>query len=189
MIQSNVIPLQPQSQTPVLGFFDRELAKTKFGVPCIKCKIQQMIDDELRGPGRNKGGCFCQIIELDCPWVLTSYDSKGNNRVAPSSIAFRDCGFNLIKKNSTYVIGKEHFMFYMYHQTAGWQPPPFPYRNRMGAIVNPQKDCWEMAHINGFHWDDSKINLMWLLKSEHVLLEPNKKRILNPYTLRVAGML
>lgn len=185
-MKSSIAPIYMDSS--VTPYFDREGAKTKFTVDCIKCQIQKMIDEGLRGPGRNKGGCHCQIIGKDCPWVLTSHDCNGNNRSAPSSIAFREYGFSLIKENSTYIIGKEHFLFYMYHQTSGWSPPPFPERNRMNAIVNPETDCWEMAHINGLHWDDSKINLMWLLKSEHGLLEPNKRRILNPTTLREAGI-
>ena len=173
----------------VLPYFDKEGAKSRFTVDCISCKIQKMVEEGVRGPGRNKGGCFCQIIKMDCPWVLTSHDSNGNNRSAPSSIAFRKYGFNLIKENSTYIIGKEHFLFYMYHPSSGWQPPEFPKRNRMNAIVNPETDCWEMSHINGKHWDDRKKNLMWLLKSEHSILEPNKKRMSKPINLREAGII
>ena len=174
----------------VIPFFDREGSKEIFGYQCIQCKLDEMIEQGLRGPSRMKGGCFCKVIERDCPFVLTSKPGKNRSLcVAPSSYYFKPFGFNLLKENSTYIIGKSHFMFYMYHPAAGWMPPQEkPKKNRFGKLINWEKDFWTLAHGNGHHWDDSKINLFWLLASEHGVLEPNKKKIEMITNLSEAGI-
>lgn len=176
----------------VTPFFDREGAKTEFGWQCIKCKIQEMIDKGLRGKGRVKyGDCFCKVLKKDCPWIQTS--SPGKNKdlcTAPSAYFFKKYGFDVLKKNSTYIIGKCHFLFYMYHLQGNWMPPQDkPKRNRFGKIINWETESWTMAHLNGCHWDDSRINLAWMLSSEHGILEPNTKRITEITSLKDVGIL
>jgi hypothetical protein len=168
---------------------DREGMKTLFDWPCIQCKLDEMVKEGLRGPGRTKGGDHCKLIKKSCPFVQTSSRKKGKLSVAPSAYYFKKYGLNTLKKNSTYLIGKEHFMFYMYHPELGCKPPArMPPTNRFGVLVNPDTDCWTLAHMNGCHWDDSKINLMWLLRSEHGVLEPNTKRVTVITSLREAGV-
>lgn len=168
---------------------DREGMKALFDYPCIQCKLDEMIAEGIRGPGRTKGGNFCKLIKKDCSFVQTSNRKKGQMCVAPSPFYYKKYGLNILKKNSTYKIGKEHFMFYMYHPELGCKPPThMPERNRFGVLVNPETDCWTLAHLNGLHWDDSKINLMWLLKSEHGVLEPNTRRVQVITSLREAGV-
>lgn len=167
--------------------FDRQKALTKFELICFDCKIEVMIEQEIRGPGR--GDVYCKEIKRDCPWVKTSSRGNGTMCTAPSARIFKDCGFDILQKNSTYKIGKSHFLFFIYHPDMGWQPPQeMPERNRFGKIVDPETDCWELCHLNGKHWDDRKRNLEWKLKTEHKVTEPNTRSKKEPKTIYDAGV-
>ena len=173
----------------IIEGFDRQGAMSEFTVECLACPIHIMIKDKVRGP-TNKD-CYCKIIKKDCPWIKTSVRNKNTGEMctAPSSRIFRKYGFDFLKKNSTYVIGKSHFLFFFYHPDMNCQPPlEMPKRNRFGKIVDPNGDVWEMCHLNGDHWDDRKKNLEWKLRTEHKVTEPNKRRKKEPTTLTEAGI-
>ena len=86
-------------------------------------------------------------------------------------------------------MGKSHLLFYLYHGESGYNPPEYmPAKNRFGAIVNPETDAWTLAHLDGIFSNDSKINLMWMLRTEHGKLEPNIRRIKIVKSLKDAGI-
>ena len=135
--------------------FDRQKALTKFKLCCIKCPIDEMIEIGVRGPGR--GDYHCKKIGRDCPWIKTSSRGNGTMCAAPSARIFKDCGFDILQKNSTYKIGKSHFLYFLFHPDMNWQPPQErPERNRFGKIINWDTDCWELCHGDGNHQNDEK---------------------------------
>lgn len=155
-------------------------------VHCIKCNPQALIEQGLRGKGKNDG-VFCKVIGKDCPFVVTSKKGPNAQCVAPSSKVFRKYGLRTINDKSTYLYGKSHFFFYLYHPDMNWQPPEMPDINRYGKVVDKEKDIWTLSHVNGNHYDDSKMNHQWLLKSEHAIVEPNMARS-EPTSLSEAGI-
>ena len=170
----------------VIELFDRQGAMSEFTVDCLACPIHKMIEDGIRGPG--KGDCYCKIIKKDCPWVTHSKRTNGIMNFAPSARAFKKYGFDVINSKSTYKIGKCHFLFFLYHPDMYWEPPrERSERNRFGKIIKPD-EVWELCHIDGIFWNDSKRNLQWNWRSEHKVLEPNTRRKREPKTLIEAGI-
>lgn len=160
---------------------------TEIKIPCIECCPQALVEQGLRGPGR--GDCFCKIISKDCPFVITSNRGRNGQCVAPSAKVFRKYGLRTMKKNSTYLFGKSHFFFFLYFPEMNWQPPQhMPEFTRYGKPVDPTKERWTLSHCNGNHFDDSKNNLIWLLSSEHAIIEPNIARN-TPMSLVDAGVI
>jgi hypothetical protein len=173
----------------VKELIDRQGILSEFQVECIKCPIHLMIDCGIRGPG--KGDYYCHRIKKDCPWRTHSKRSNGEMNFAPSAKVFNKYGFKLVNNKSTYKIGKCHFLFFLYHPDMNWEPPQERpdgvLRNRFGKIIQPG-DIWELCHINGLFWDDSKRNLQWGWRSEHKTLEPNTKSDREPTNLYEAGI-
>ena len=147
---------------------------SEIGLACFVCNAAEKIEKGIRGAGKGKGGKFCKDINRNCPFVITSRRTNGSQGMSPGALVFRKYGLNVLTKTNTYKYGKSHFLFYLYHSQMNWQPPQhIPDFNRFGQLVNKETDIWTLAHLNGDHYDDSRGNLMWLLKSEHGLLEPN----------------
>ena len=173
----------------VIELFDRQGAMTEFTVECLDCPIHIRIAEGIRGPGR--GDYYCEIIKKDCPWVTHSKRGNGIMNFAPSARVFNKYGFDLINSKSTYKIGKCHFLYFFFHPDANWQPPqetPDGQRkNRFGKIIQPD-DIWELCHIDGIFWNDTKRNLQWNWRSEHKVLEPNTRRKGAPKNLIEAGI-
>lgn len=154
----------------------------------VCCTICDPQEKTLRGiRGDKASGYFCEDLNKKCPFVITSNRNKnGDKCIAPSSKVFKKHGLRTLKPNNTYIFGKSHFFFFLYHKHLNWQMPPVPEKNRFGEDVTTD-DIMTLEHRDGNHYNDSKQNLQPSLKSEHGVYEPNTVR--KEYeTLREAGV-
>ncbi len=153
-------------------------------VLCIKCNLQKKTDLGIRGD--KASGYFCTDFGRKCPFVVTSTRNGEAQSVAPSSKVFKKYGLRTLNEKSTYLYGKSHFFYYLYHPNMNWKPPELPEKNRFGDLVY-ENDIFTLEHRDGDHYNDSKDNLQFSLKSEHGVFEPNTLRK-EPANLREAGI-
>ena len=137
---------------------------SKLNLSCFICHASLKIEKGIRGAGKGKGGSYCQEAKQDCPFVITSRRNNGSLGMAPSSAVFKKYGLITLSKTNTYIYGKSHFFYYLYYPSMNWKPPQYiPDFNRMGLLVDKEKDIFTLAHMNGNHYDDSRGNLFFLL--------------------------
>jgi len=121
---------------------------------CVKCNIYEK-------EGMNKK---CP----ECPFTYTSASTKGEpSRFGLSAEYFKPLGLVPDYASGNYREGKSNLFMYLYYDRLNWNPPPIVgTKDRFGNDLTADS-LFLIHHIDGNHYNDSKDNLMWCLKSEH----------------------